>query len=601
MNTEQQKETNRIIVCGVLGIITMVYLALIGCVNVQHFNYKMNSDIGAEAVLARLIWNSGEMVPSTWISSTETRIIATPQLAALFYGWTGDMNLGLGLACCVMTIGILLAIWCFMKKAGFRTESCLLMCVLSLALSGNMTILELLYLFASYYGIHVITFFFIMNCYAMLICWSEGEYKQHSITIRGRDESIRFDNRLKFNGDNNKDIAGNKYGTTMIAGKVIVTLLLAFLLGMQGSRGILITFGPLFGIEVIRILYRWITIKTVINRNEGDSYATGKKTKVCSNWMVSFWVTGLLMLSFLGMKTPFATGQDISRNIRGGLSKLFGVVLADTYKTIGFESGNFLRNIGLAVLVLCVCGQVVRLLVKMLQRKALQGAEWCFLVTTASPVVAAVMVAFTTIESSERYYFMWIFAMALAVVLLWEQTIVCEEDGKDSKRGECSVRSVRGVFSMIGLHRTGLQEVKKVVGVIVVLISLIVSAIHITTVYSPILKAQEPTPSDALEVVRYLEINGYTEAYSTFESASRMTALSDGRVNVYALNSFENLDMCQWLASREWYPEDGIADQSGTICIVPEERLAELDGLKEKGVEYDSLEQVGSYWIIKLL
>lgn len=511
------------------------------------------------------------------------------------------MNLGLGLACCVMATGILLAIWCFMKKARFRTESCLLMCVLSLALSGNMTILELLYLFASYYGIHVITFFFIMNCYVMLICWSEGEYKQHSITVRGRDESVRFDNRLKFNADNNKDIAGNKYGAMMTAGKVAVSLLLAFLLGMQGSRGILITFGPLFGIEVIRILYRCIITKISANGNEGDSDAIGKKTKVCSNWMVSFWVTGLLVLSFLGMKTPFATGQDISRNIRGGLSKLFGVVLADTCKAIGFESGNFLRNIGLAVLVLCVCGQVVRLLVKMLQRKALQGAEWCFLVTAASPVVAAVMVAFTTIESSERYYFMWIFAMALAVVLLWEQTMVCKEEDKDVMRGECSVRSVRGVFSMIGLHRTGLQEVKKVVGVIVVLISLIVSAMHITTVYSPILKAQEPTPSDALEVVRYLETNVYTEAYSTFESANRMTALSDGRVNVYALNSFENLDMCQWLTCREWYPEDGIADQSGTICIVPEERLAELDGLKEKGVECDSLEQVGSYWIIKLL
>lgn len=601
MNTEQQKETNRIIVCGVLGIITMVYLALIICVNVQHFNYKMNSDIGAEAVLARLIWDSGEMVPSTWISSTETRIIATPQLAALFYGWTGDMDLGLGLACCVMTIGILLSIWCFMKKAGFRTESCLLMCVLSLALSGNMTILELLYLFASYYGIHVITFFFIMNCYVTLTSWSEGEYKQHSITGRGRDESVRFDNRFKFNADNNKDIAGNKYGAMMTDGKVAVSLLLAFLLGMQGSRGILITFGPLFGIEVIRILYRCIIMKTSANRNEGDSDAIGKKTKTYRNGMVSLWVTGLLVLSFLGMKTPFATGQDISRNIRGGLSKLFGVVLADTCKAIGFESGNLLRNIGLAVLVLCVCGQVIRLLVKMLQGKALQGAEWCFLVTAASPVVAAVMVAFTTIESSERYYFMWIFAMALAVVLLWEQTMVCKEEDKDAMRGECSVHSVRGVFSMIGMCRTGLQGVKKVVGVIVVLISLIVPAMHITTVYSPILKAQEPTPSDALEVVRYLETNGYTEAYSTFESANRMTALSDGRVNVYALNSFENLDMCQWLTSREWYPEDGIADQSGTICIVPEERLAELDGLKERGIEYDSLEQVGSYWIIKLL
>lgn len=369
MNKIQNGKKYGIILYGILGILFVAYLFFKFCVNIQHFNYKMNSDIGAEAVLGRLIWDSGEIIPASWISSTETRIIATPQMAALFYGMTGDMNLSLGLACCVTTIGILLAVWTFMKAAGCRKSSCLGMCLLSLSFAGNMTILELLYLFASYYGIHVITFFFIMNCYGMLICSSDGEYKQHSITVRVRDESVRFDNRLKFNADNNKDIAGNKYGAMMTVGKVAVSLLLAFLLGMQGSRGILITFGPLFGIEVIRILYRCITMKISADRNERDLYMTGKKTKVCSysNWMVPLWVTGLLMLSFLGMKTPFATGQDISRNIRGGLSKLFGVVLADTYKAIDFESGNFLRNIGLAVLVLCVCGQVVRLLVKMLQ------------------------------------------------------------------------------------------------------------------------------------------------------------------------------------------------------------------------------------------
>ena len=110
MNKIQNGKKYGIILYGILGILFVTYLFFIFCVNIQHFNYKMNSDIGAEAVLGRLIWDSGEIIPASWISSTESRIIATPQMAALFYGMTGDMNLSLGLACCVMTIGILLAV-----------------------------------------------------------------------------------------------------------------------------------------------------------------------------------------------------------------------------------------------------------------------------------------------------------------------------------------------------------------------------------------------------------------------------------------------------------------------------------------------------------
>ena len=110
MNKIQNEKNHGIILYGVLGSLFVIYLVFIFCANTQHFNYKMNSDIGAEAVLGRLIWDSGEIIPDSWISSTETRIIATPQMAALFYGMTGDMNLSLGLACCVMTIGILLAV-----------------------------------------------------------------------------------------------------------------------------------------------------------------------------------------------------------------------------------------------------------------------------------------------------------------------------------------------------------------------------------------------------------------------------------------------------------------------------------------------------------
>lgn len=70
----------------------LIGVIIIFVTNISHYNYKMNSDIGAEAVLGRLIWDSREIIPSSWYPSTETRIIATPQVAALFHGMTGDMD-----------------------------------------------------------------------------------------------------------------------------------------------------------------------------------------------------------------------------------------------------------------------------------------------------------------------------------------------------------------------------------------------------------------------------------------------------------------------------------------------------------------------------
>lgn len=123
----------------------------------------------------------------------------------------------------------------FMKAAGCRKSSCLGMCLLSLSLVGNMTILELLYLFASYYGIHVIVFFFSMNCYQMLLQCGENDSHKRS-NYGNQKETTGTTARMKIKP----------------ACKVLISLVLAFLLGMQGTRGILITYGPLFGIEIIR-------------------------------------------------------------------------------------------------------------------------------------------------------------------------------------------------------------------------------------------------------------------------------------------------------------------------------------------------------------
>ena len=116
------------------------------------------------------------------------------------------------------------------------------------------------------------------------------------------------------------------------------------------------------------------------------------------------------MLSFVGTKMPFSSGQEISRNIRNGFSKLIQVVLPDAWRAIGFSEGHTVRNICLGILVLNVVIWVIVLLVHMLKWQKQSSLEWCFLLAAVSPVVTtAFIVALTTVESSERYYFIGFF------------------------------------------------------------------------------------------------------------------------------------------------------------------------------------------------
>ena len=71
----------------------LLFLVLIFLTNLFHFNYRMNADIAAEVLLAKSIWTSLELIPSTWLHSSETRVIGMPNFAALFYGLTGNMVL----------------------------------------------------------------------------------------------------------------------------------------------------------------------------------------------------------------------------------------------------------------------------------------------------------------------------------------------------------------------------------------------------------------------------------------------------------------------------------------------------------------------------
>lgn len=436
----------------------LIFILLIVYTNLCHYNYKMNADIGSEAVLGELIWESKQLLPDTWYPSTEARVISTPNVAALFYGITGNMNLSMGLACCFMTVLIVCGILFFCKRVEWIGIPCILMVFLSLTMPTDFTFLELVYVFAGYYAIQTAVLFFTLGIYVEALKGGKIKY-----------------------------------------GWFIAGLAASLLLGFQGMRGILVLYGPLFGIEAMRRIY----------------FLYNGQKKSCG-WSVSLWVLLLLTASFIGSCFPFSASQNLSRNFRKGMAKLFTVVIPDMGKILGFESANTVSRVCMSAFVLLALYTTFEILLRLFRKGKAEPAEWAYLMVVSSPFVTAFIVAFTTVESTPRYYFMLIYAMAFSAVLLFGKSHL--------------------LSGFIGMA------------------VLVLALTNMVQVYLPVLKSKEPPLTEACQVVRYLEESGVTIAYADFENANAMTALSNGAVRVAPVASIAKMDICKWLSSSAWYP-----------------------------------------------
>lgn len=502
MNNSKKRE---MLSTALLAVGISVFLGLICIVNIFHFNYTMNADLASDVILGRLIWESKEILPSTWYVANEVRIICTPNVTALFYGLIQNMTLAAGLACCIMAILIPVSSIYFGKALGLNLKENLLFSFLGLAIPSNLIILELLYLFADYYAIHVVVLFFTLGVYG---------------------EAIK-NKRMKW-------------------GRLTVSLLLALCLGVQGVRGILVLYGPLFGIEIIRNIYR--------------IYRKTEREKVDS--LISLWVTSLLFISFLGTLFPISVGQGFSRNIRQGFYKLVTVVIPDMGRAIGFHSIDWPGKICLGIMALIILYLLADILLRMCRKKDIEPIEWSFLVVCGSPVVSALTVAFTTVDSTERYYFLFVFAMAFAVVLILRK--MC----------------LKGVWELgAGVLIAGY------------------AIINIGTTYLPIIRAEEPPKTEFYEVSRFLEENNYLTAYATFENANTITVLSNSRIRVAPVASVDKMDICKWMSSTEWYvPNVPFEEETAYIITEAEEEcFKEFLLLHEGEVHFKT--QIGKFLI----
>lgn len=146
-------------------LLTVLRINLSG--NPAHYQTDMYSDMA----YAVRVWETKSVFPEGWVFGNQLYVLATPVVAALFYGLCGDAVLGMGLASVLMTVGVLLSFAWMLGPVLRKKEVCLAAVLLMLLtlLAGDpvysLTGWQLMFTMCSYYACYLIAAFLAFGCY----------------------------------------------------------------------------------------------------------------------------------------------------------------------------------------------------------------------------------------------------------------------------------------------------------------------------------------------------------------------------------------------------------------------------------------------------
>ena len=155
---------------AVLMICILIHFAVFSYFNFQGFPRYCNSDVYADMQCAKRMWEQKTLFPRDWAFGNQFYVIATPVLAAIIYGITGNINLSMALATEVMSVLIIVS-FLWLLRAFTQDLSSQLVCCLILLASivcpyGPYSINSLLFFTqASFYSCYLITMFVVFGDY----------------------------------------------------------------------------------------------------------------------------------------------------------------------------------------------------------------------------------------------------------------------------------------------------------------------------------------------------------------------------------------------------------------------------------------------------
>ncbi len=356
-----KNKRKEIYICALLWMILAVCLWGIFRMNLAGDPILYQTDMYTDMMYAVRVWETGSLFPHGWVFGNQLYVLATPVLAAVFYGLTADMMLSMGLASCVMTVLVLLS---FVWMLRDRTRG-LLGCVLLVSLHFlvgdpvySMKGWQLFFTMCSYYSCYLIAAFLAFGCY-----------------LRSWDGKPRG---------------------------LVIACVLAFAMGIQSLRQTAVMICPLLAIEGCCALYRlW------------------KKEKLWNASLVT--VCCLSFANLAGLATakllPIAQVEIFGGIGLNGIGEMLrGIVPAVQTALSMLVPGQYT----LLLWAVAVVGVPLWCLVLYVTVKARdRGGVLCLLLFTVSPLVILAIDILTTMAVRDIYYFMLIPMAAVAAALLY--------------------------------------------------------------------------------------------------------------------------------------------------------------------------------------
>ena len=158
-------------------VLTVLLLGFVGMV--FYINFSINpeyydGDIYNDINYAKEAWKAKSLFPKDWIFGNQTYVVATPVLAALFYGITGNGFTAMAIASSIMTVLTLLT-YDWMTRTLFsyneRTAGFLFMIgflLLKAHVATSQQGIQACFTMASYYACYFINAFIVYGCYVRI-------------------------------------------------------------------------------------------------------------------------------------------------------------------------------------------------------------------------------------------------------------------------------------------------------------------------------------------------------------------------------------------------------------------------------------------------
>lgn len=305
---------------------------------------------------------------------------------------------------------------------------------------------------------------------------------------------------------------------------------------------------PMFATEAVRQIWLWY-----------------QKTWKKRDGSIAGWCALLLLAGYAGTFAPFSVGQETTRNIRKGVAKLWETVLPQVFEAAGFAGvegiGRVVPACFLLIAIVVLGGCVFQLLKR--KGEGQMPLAWAYFLLWMSLGVTMAAAAFTTTDTSRRYYFVILPLMAFGFICFLH-----------------SVKEKAGFFRIAGIFLT-----------------LFLLFFQVWEIYLPILQSEEPPKTTEYEVCQYLRDNDYETAYADFYKGNVITVLSHGSVRGAAVASMERMDVCKWLSSKDWYAPN-MPYHSRTAYVVSEEEQEAFEKFRAQHLDEIRLETKIGYLYI---